>query len=264
MNNSLSCSVKLPISIYIVCTLSALIFWVTILSTFLLVLQLASAVAQNVKAQAAFHLTYPKLWKSSHWPTCSLTHKLLVRAALGDWSPSAITCQANTTHKKTLLITKTSTINFSFVSDTFMMTSLLDVNGTKYHATITSHTHGHCSPGHTHGSVINVSTVYTCSARHSCHAEQKASSNSHQNLWTYLSATNQSCKNMFIIEQITDAHPHLWNRSFLLNLLDRCSTIHTAAEETCSWKLCLSSAALQTASHCSSLFYKAASKQLSS
>ena len=62
-----SCSVKLHLTSYIVCNLSAFISsCTTILSTFLLVLQLASAVGQNVKAQAAFHLTYPKLWKSSH------------------------------------------------------------------------------------------------------------------------------------------------------------------------------------------------------
>ena len=34
-------------------------------------------------------------FESSHWPMCLLPLKLLACAALADWSPSAITCQAN-------------------------------------------------------------------------------------------------------------------------------------------------------------------------
>ena len=66
-----------------------------ILFTFLLVLELASAVAQGVKAQAAFQITYPTLLKAATGQMCLLPLKLLACAALADWSPSAITCQAN-------------------------------------------------------------------------------------------------------------------------------------------------------------------------
>ena len=149
MNNSLSCSVKLPISIYIVCTLSALIFWVTILSTFLLVLQLASAVGQNVKAQAAFHVTYP-----------TLTNR----------------CQ-------------------------MVFANLVNLGNSQL--------------------PVDQSTVHACSGRHSCHTEQEASNKQpstslNHRLSSKRSRQTNPCKiktnwhrNMFIEEQVTNAHPHL-------------------------------------------------------
>ena len=116
-----SCSVKLHLPSYIVCNLSAFISsCTTILSTFLLVLRLASAVALGVKAQACFPYHLSNTFETSHWPTCLLPLQLLACAALADCLPSAITWQAkkNTQEDTTDHIT-------CFLLNSSMITSVL-------------------------------------------------------------------------------------------------------------------------------------------
>ena len=112
-----SCSVKLHLNIYIVCNLSNLSQWniskrytyyIYILKRFMslsfehyyLVHVSACAWARvgccaGCQSTSCFPNHLSNTFESSHWPMCLLPLKLLACAALADWSPSAITCQAN-------------------------------------------------------------------------------------------------------------------------------------------------------------------------
>ena len=112
-----SCSVKLHLNIYIVCNLSNLSQWniskrytyyIYILKRFMslsfehyyLIHVSACAWARvgccaGCQSTSCFPNHLSNTFESSHWPMCLLPLKLLACAALADWSPSAITCQAN-------------------------------------------------------------------------------------------------------------------------------------------------------------------------
>ena len=85
-----------------------------ILFTFLLVLELASAVAQGVKAQAAFQITYPTLLKAATGQ-CAYFHSNSSPAQhsqIGHPLPSP--AKQTKTRKKTLLITQPPPAEFFY------------------------------------------------------------------------------------------------------------------------------------------------------
>ena len=112
-----SCSVKLHLNIYIVCNLSNLSQWniskrytyyIYILKRFMslsfehyYLIHVSACAWARVGCCAGCQSTncFPNhlsnTFEGSHWPMCLLPLKLLACAALADWSPSAITCQAN-------------------------------------------------------------------------------------------------------------------------------------------------------------------------
>ena len=112
-----SCSVKLHLQIYIVCNLSNLSQWniskrytyyIYSLKHFMslsfehyYLIQVSACAWALVgccggcQSTSCFPNHLSNTFESSHWPMCLLPLKLLACAALADWSPAAITCQAN-------------------------------------------------------------------------------------------------------------------------------------------------------------------------
>ena len=112
-----SCNVKRHLNIWIVCNFSTLSHWniskkytyyIYILKHFIslsfehyyLIHVSACAWARvgccaRSQGTSCFPNHLSNTFESSHWPMCLLPLKLLACAALADWSPSAITCQAN-------------------------------------------------------------------------------------------------------------------------------------------------------------------------